>query len=100
MIVSRKVSSATALSALAIIVVWALERYAGIVLTTEQAMAGMTALAAAAGYWTREDARVAGEFKLKGRHRQVSVGELVEQREQDRADGLYDTERALAALER
>ena len=91
MIVSRKVSSSSAAGLLAVLLVWAADRYLGIALTTEQAMLGVTALSALAGYFTREDSRVVSDLKLKGRHRQVTVGELREQREQDRADGLYGT---------
>lgn len=99
MIISRKVAVSAIMSVLAFVGVWAADHYLGIVLTTEQAMGVLIAIASSAGWLTKEDARVAGELKLRGRHRQVTVGELVEQREQDRADGLYETS-AYPAIER
>lgn len=99
MIISRKVAVSAIMSFLAFVAVWAAREYLQIELTPEQAMGVIIAIASSAGWLTKEDARVAGELKLRGRHRQVTVGELVEQRERDRTDGLYETS-AYPAIER
>ena len=99
MIISRKVVSSTTVAGLAVIAVWAARKYLGIDLTAEEAIGIVTVLVGLAGWTTREDARVAETLKLRGRHRQMTVGQLVEQRERDRTDGLYETS-AYPAIER
>lgn len=99
MIISRKVAVSAIMSILSFVAVWAAREYLQIELTPEQAMGVVIAIASSAGWITKEDARVAGELKLRGRHRQLTVGELWAQREQDKSDGLYETS-AYPAIER
>lgn len=90
MIISRKVAVSAVMSVLALVAVWAVKKYLGLDITEEQAMAALIFVATSAGWLTKEDARVAGYLKLKGRHR-ATVAELVAEREQEREDGEYDT---------
>lgn len=99
MIISRKVAVSAIMSALALVAVWAAKKYLQIEITPEQAMGALLFVAASAGWITKEDARVAEHLTLKGKHRQRTVADLVEQREADTRGGLYDTS-AMPALHR